>query len=169
MESCAHYSVDGRKTVAVYKTILCSETMEASPDNALIDADTVVWRVGFTTEEDPFWVARARCDVMLDKILLDTGVRSYDLWLSDSAQNNFRYSVYPLYKANRIGKPKPKHYEALKEYLIREWDAKFSVDMEADDYLGIFQDEENYTTVICSIDKDLQQIGGLHYNFVKEE
>lgn len=143
--------------------------MEASPDHALIDADIVLHRVGFTTENDEFWIAKARCDDMLDKILLDTGVLSYDLWLSDNSANNFRYSIYPLYKANRIGKPKPKHHEDLKEHLITEWGAKFAEGMEADDYLGICQDEEHKTTVICSIDKDLKQISGLHYNFVNEE
>ena len=137
--------------------------------HALIDGDICVHRVGFTTENDEFWVARSRLDDMLDKILLDTGAKSFQVWLSDSATNNFRYGIYPGYKANRIGKPRPKHLEALKEYAIQEWGARFAEGMEADDFLGIFQDEENPTTVICSIDKDLKQIPGKHYNFVKEE
>ena len=132
-------------------------------------ADIVLHRVGFTTEEDDFWIARARCDEMLDNIIRHTGVSEYQLWLSDSASNNFRYQIYPLYKANRIGKPRPKHHEELKAYLIQEWGARFADGMEADDYLGIYQDEEDKTTVICSIDKDLKQITGLHYNFVKDE
>ena len=139
-----------------------------APDIALIDADVVLHRVGFTTENDDFWVATHRADEMLDNILLATGVKQYQLWLSDSAANNFRYQIYPLYKANRT-KPKPKHHEELKAYLIQEWDAQFAFGMEADDYLGILQDEEEQTTVICSVDKDLKQIPGLHFNFVKNE
>ena len=139
-----------------------------APDIALIDADVVLHRVGFTTENDEFWVAAHRADEMLDNILLATGVKQYQLWLSDSAANNFRYQIYPLYKANRT-KPKPKHHEELKAYLIQEWDAQFAYGMEADDYLGILQDEEEQTTVICSVDKDLKQIPGLHFNFVKNE
>jgi 5'-3' exonuclease len=38
--------------------------------------------------------------------------------------------------------------------------------MEADDYLGINQNE---SSIICSIDKDLLQVPGKHYNFVKKE
>ena len=38
--------------------------------------------------------------------------------------------------------------------------------MEADDYLGIHQNKD---TIICSIDKDLLQVSGRHYNFVKKE
>ena len=34
--------------------------------------------------------------------------------------------------------------------------------------MGIQQDKETMTTVICSIDKDLLQIPGRHYNFVKK-
>lgn len=139
-----------------------------APDIALIDADVVLHRVGFTTENDEFWVAQHRADEMLDNILLASGVTQYQLWLSDSAANNFRYQIYPLYKANRT-KPKPKHHEELKAYLIQEWDAQFAYGMEADDYLGILQDEEEQTTVICSVDKDLKQIPGLHFNFVKNE
>jgi hypothetical protein len=139
-----------------------------APEVALIDADIVLHRVGFTTEKDEFWIAKARADEMLDGILLDTGVTRFELWISDSSTNNFRYKLYPKYKANRT-KPKPKHHETLKAYLISEWGARFSEGMEADDYLGILQDEEGQSTVICSIDKDLKQIPGLHYDFVKKE
>lgn len=141
-----------------------------SPEIALIDGDVVGHRVGFTTENDEFWVAKARCDAMLDTILLSTGVEEYQLWLSGNPKDNFRYNVYPKYKANRT-KPKPRHYEGIKEYLVREWGARFTEGYEADDALGINQTESAgiYSTVICSIDKDLKQIPGLHYNFVKEE
>jgi hypothetical protein len=38
--------------------------------------------------------------------------------------------------------------------------------MEADDLLGINQTKD---TIICTIDKDLRQVPGQHYNFVKDE
>lgn len=144
---------------------------------SLIDADIVLHRVGFTTENDPADIARIRCDEMLDGILLDTNCDQYQLWLSDSKENNFRYQIDPNYKANRIA-PKPKHYEFLKEYVLLNWGARIAYGMEADDALGIGQDKEihqlkenefAFTTVICSIDKDLKMIPGLHYNFVKKE
>jgi 5'-3' exonuclease len=134
---------------------------------ALIDADIVAHRVGFTTNDDPRGIAIARCDDMLDRILLDTQAPAYELWLSDSRENNFRQAIYPLYKANRTA-PKPKWHEEIKEHLITKWDARIASEMEADDMLGIQQDEEDLSTVICSIDKDLRQIPGYQYNFVKE-
>lgn len=148
--------------------------MDPNPVLALIDGDIVAYRVGWTTENDDFPIARFRADEMLDGILLDTGATEFTVWLSDRAENNFRYKIYPEYKANRKDLPRPRHLEALKEYLITRWSARFALGMEADDALGISQDKQGFPkgqhlSVICSIDKDLQQIPGNHYNFVKKE
>ena len=147
---------------------------------ALIDVDIVCHRVGFTTENDAFGIAKARCDETLDGILIDTASTEYRLYLSDSTANNFRTQFYPEYKANRTA-PKPRHYDAIKEYLITEWGAAITMEQEADDALGIdqcaiqFPEDSDpdrpyrHKSVICSIDKDLLQIPGLHWNFVKKE
>lgn len=133
---------------------------------ALIDADILVYRIGFTTENEDEFIARARFDEMVDGIILDTKADEYQLWLSDSTQNNFRLKYYPFYKANRKDQKKPKHYEFLKKYAIEAYGAAITPNQEADDALGISQTNN---TVICSIDKDLLQIPGFHYNFVKKE
>ena len=139
----------------------------------LIDADIVAHRVGFTTENDEEWIAKVRCDEMLEGMLYATEATDYQLWLSDSLENNFRLQICPEYKANRLAKPKPKWHEIIKEHLIIVWGARIAYNQEADDALGIGQDKVNIDndtgTVICSIDKDLLQIPGNHYNFVKEE
>lgn len=133
---------------------------------ALIDGDVVVHRVGYTTDGEDFGIASYRCDEMLDGILADTEATKYQVWLSDSAENNFRYQIYPQYKANRKEKVRPEWLEKLKEHVIVNWNARFAYGMEADDALGIHQDS---SSMICSIDKDLQQIPGDHYNFVTKE
>ena len=135
---------------------------------AIIDADVVMHRVGYTTENDEEWIARVRTDEMLDGILVATSAKSFELWLSDDRENNFRAKVFPQYKANRVA-PRPKHYDFIKGHMIREWGARIAHCMEADDALGIAQDKSGCETVICSIDKDLLQIPGQHYNFVKGE
>ena len=134
---------------------------------ALIDGDIVIHRVGFTTDSDPEWVAEGRCNEMLEGILQATEADEFRIYLSDSRENNFRKHLYPLYKYNRDNKPRPVHLNFLKEFIITEWGALISHGQEADDSLGI--DQEEGTTVICSIDKDLLQIPGAHYNFVKNE
>ena len=140
---------------------------------ALIDGDICIYRVGFTTENDDEWIAKARLDEMVEGILADTGATEYQFWLSDKTQNNFRTRYYPEYKANRKDFVLPKHYDALKIYALENWDAQIAIEQEADDALGICQTQWRISnereTIICSIDKDLHQIPGHHFNFVKKE
>lgn len=137
---------------------------------ALVDSDIMLYRIGFTTENEEESIARARFNEMAESILEETNANSYQFWLSDSTRNNFRTKFYPEYKANRKDFVKPKHYDFLKDLAISEWDARVSVGQEADDALGIEQTSRaSGETVICSIDKDLHQITGNHWNFVKKE
>ena len=72
----------------------------------------------------------------------------------------------PTYKANRTA-PRPKHWEACRQFLVTHHKAKIVEGYEADDALGMEQ-RDNGTT-ICSIDKDMLQLPGRHYNFVRKE
>lgn len=137
---------------------------------ALIDADIVIYRVGYTTENEDGFVAIARARDMLEGMLAEVGATEYRSFISDSA-NNYRLKIFPEYKANRV-QPKPKHYQLIKDYIYSDWGGELAFEQEADDALGIEQSKcfsENYESVICSIDKDLHQIPGKHYNFVKKE
>jgi len=137
---------------------------------ALIDADILVYRVGFTTQESPEWIASSRIDESIEGILLSLGTRDYSCYLTGNNKSNFRFTIYPDYKATRKA-PKPLHYDFLRQYLSEAHKASTIDDQEADDQLGIDQVKaasEGLETAICSIDKDLDQIPGWHYNFVKE-
>jgi hypothetical protein len=60
----------------------------------------------------------------------------------------------------------------MREFLVEEHGASISYTIEADDALGIALTDNNRNNVDCvlvSIDKDLLQVPGLHYNFVKKE
>lgn len=146
---------------------------------ALIDGDIVAYRVGFSCERkvgdeievEPIEVAYARCDELVQRILDETDATSYHLYLSGSV--NYRHSYNPEYKANRIKLRKPHHLISIREYLITRWNAEVTDGIEADDALGIMQTPftttDRLTTIICTIDKDLKQIPGRHYNFVTGE
>lgn len=132
---------------------------------ALIDGDIVVYRAAASAEEDDQWIAQARADQIMQDILADTGSTSYSVYLTGSG--NFRREIAPSYKANRPDS-RPKHWEAVREFLVTQHKAVVCNGFEADDQLGIDQDKTHGATVICSIDKDLLQIPGKHYNFVKK-
>lgn len=99
---------------------------------------------------------------MVEGILQDVNASSYELWLTGS--NNFRYSIYPEYKANRKDAYRPKWEKQVKQFLTQEWQANWTEGIEADDMLGVRQCEST-NSVICHLDKDLNQIPGLHFNW----
>lgn len=127
---------------------------------ALIDHDLVVFRCAASAEEDPFNIAVARAEELLDQLLEKTGADSYRAFLS--GKTNFRKSIYPEYKANRTA-PKPVHLEALREYALEKQNAELAPDtLEADDALGINQTDD---TMIVSLDKDLLMVPGKHFSW----
>lgn len=133
---------------------------------ALIDGDILVYRIGYTTENDEEFIAEARMREKIHDILNQTEANEYTIFLTSTDKSNFRFKVYPEYKANRKG-DKPKHYEFLRNLLITTWDATEVFGEEADDALGIAQTKDE--TIICTIDKDLNQIPGWHCNFATGE
>jgi len=131
---------------------------------AIIDSDTIAFATAASAEDtvEP-WIACSRADAMLDTILQDTGASSYELWLT--GDNNFRYKVYPEYKANRIGAYRPKWEKAVKEHLTRKWNANWSEGCEADDMCGIRSGQVMQEHIIAHLDKDLNMLPGNHYNW----
>ena len=134
---------------------------------ALIDGDILNYRVGFTTQEEDINIAKWRMDDLLAGILQSVSTTDYKVFLTGSKDPTaFRKQAYPEYKANRKA-PRPIHYEALREHLVSEHGASVSTAIEADDDIGIASYGSD--CIIISIDKDLLQLPGLHYNFVKQE
>jgi 5'-3' exonuclease len=151
---------------------------------ALIDGDIVSYRTAASCEptrikpeREPQDVAIMRADELVRRILHETGSDSYKLYIG--GEDNFRYKIYPEYKANRSDKPKPTYLQDVRSFLVSEWNAEIVNGIEADDALGIAQDKDGhyqttenhpeFDTIIASIDKDLLMIPGWHYNFVKGE
>ena len=130
---------------------------------ALMDGDIYAFRVACTTENDNEAIAVYRVNEMIENTLAEVEASEYKLFLT--SPDNFRKHIYPEYKANRTA-TKPKHLQFLRDYLVESWQGTVAEKMEADDYLGINQHE---SSIICSIDKDLLQVPGKHYNFVKKE
>lgn len=131
----------------------------------LVDADIVAYRVAATCENEDESINYVRINDLMHRILHETNALTYKAYLT--GDNNFRYTIYPDYKANRKDKPKPKWLQHCREFLVIEWKAKVTDGNEADDELGIDQTGHGLDSCIASIDKDLLQIPGYHYDFVK--
>ena len=100
----------------------------------------------------------------LKQIQNRTGCTNLRIFLS--GETNFRYDIATIrpYKGNRSSR-KPHWFEDTRKYLIDMWGAEVVQGIEADDALGIFSDRE---TILATIDKDLDMIPGLHYNYKKD-
>jgi hypothetical protein len=81
---------------------------------------------------------------------------------------NFREAVAKkkAYKECRKGTVKPLHYDNITEYILANYECIMAEGLEADDLLSIHQREaEPLTTIICSRDKDLRMVPGMHFGW----
>lgn len=136
---------------------------------ALIDADSLVYAIGFSSEDIEEPLAKWRMNEAVDTILSDVGAETYFGWLT--GKGNFRYDIAKTapYKGTRVA-PKPAHYIALREHLMVKYGFMMTEGIEADDAVGIAAyalPEED--TIMIHIDKDLNQLRGWHYNYRKRE
>jgi hypothetical protein len=97
---------------------------------------------------------------------------TFDFYLT--GEGNFREEVATIqpYKGNRKDMVKPVHYQAVRDYLEMHYDAEMVTGMEADDKVSIeawksWRDPSLPATVVATIDKDLDQIPGKHYDYKK--
>lgn len=162
---------------------------------ALIDADIILYKSAFQAEyttcefEDGTLVrgTRAaskvaretgmtyRCYKTLDTIDKSLGIankiisnilnktEATDMRLYVSGRENHRYDLYPEYKQNREGQQKPSYLGVVRSYLEDRYPV-IQCSGEADDAIGL----DSLEGIICTIDKDLDQLPGIHYNWDKD-
>nr|BDD47792.1 hypothetical protein 10 [Deltaproteobacteria bacterium] len=144
---------------------------------ALIDADVLKYRFAFSNQEVFEWDegeesvyldldnAKKELDAFVEWILERTGCT--DLLLCISSDWNYRLKLNPTYKDNRDESQKPKLLDDLVEHMKENYPYIQWMHLEADDMLGILmtQPANKGKYVCCTIDKDLKQIPGRHFNW----
>ncbi len=88
----------------------------------------------------------------------------YKLFLSNTDKQDYRFKAAKTlpYKGKRP--PKPHYYQTCRDYLIENWNPTIVKGSEADDALGIIGTELKGECILVHIDKDIDQIPGIHYN-----
>ena len=140
----------------------------------MLDSDIYAYRAAAACEnEDEKQAIRSVDSLIINTLMCGVDKCGYvDEWsLHLTGKGNFRndIAVTAPYKGNRADKVKPKHLAALRNYLMQEWGASMSEGQEADDTIAIEATKLGDDGVIVSLDKDLDQVAGWHYNFVKKE
>tara|TARA_R110002020_G_scaffold262081_1_gene476399 strand:+ start:712 stop:1551 length:840 start_codon:yes stop_codon:yes gene_type:complete len=88
-----------------------------------------------------------------------------EVYLSSSLNYRDDVATIRVYKGNRDPSHKPHWYNEIKEYLKTVWKATEEEHLEADDILAKLQSNNS---CIVTTDKDLDQVSGWHYNWVKD-
>jgi hypothetical protein len=90
-----------------------------------------------------------------------------------SGPGNYRERIATVvpYKGNRDPSHKPYWYQSIRNFLTRDYGAKVIHGREADDECSIIGHRAlaaGIPFVVATIDKDLDQIPGNHYNYLKQ-
>lgn len=139
---------------------------------AYIDSDSIVYIIAYNHKDSPEEIIKTVCDSFLRDIL--KAVEATHYLGSFSASLSFRDALYKVdkYKGNRPEKPEwiQRLGPVIKEHFISKHgfvQPEFGI--EADDVMlgvsSLLPDQ----SIICSPDKDLCQIPGLHYDYKNPE
>jgi DNA polymerase-1 len=140
----------------------------------LVDADIVAFAAACVAEGEIAWdeeVVSGWADLATAKRVVEDHINMIQadcnatyILLAFSDHHNFRYGVLPTYKHNRAAKEPPTLLGGIREWMKTEWSFRVIPRLEADDVLGIMATSMP-RTIVASIDKDLLQIPGRHYNW----
>lgn len=117
--------------------------------------------------QEPLEEAIWRFESSFNQVLLDLNSQDFELYMS--GEGNWRYDIYPEYKANRKNIERPTHLQSVREHALLKYKAEIQNGREADDACGIRLTQLGTDAICVSLDKDLRTISGWHYNFVKKE
>ena len=140
----------------------------------VIDADVVLYRASFLSEEEIKWeddVWTLQSNFNEAKAAVDDQIAGYRKTLSSdriilafSDRSTFRHDMWPAYKGNRKDKRKPLGISALKEWMMTTYESIIMPNLEADDVCGILCTRDPENTVAVSIDKDFNTLPITWYN-----
>lgn len=94
------------------------------------------------------------------------------MWISAGKCYRDKIATVRPYKGNRDPTHKPYHYSAIRDYLCTQYSSFVARGIEADDAVSIYAHNLRATGgdsyVVATIDKDLDQIPGNHYNYMNK-
>lgn len=145
--------------------------MKTSELNPIVDADYLVYRVGFAVKDDePIEYALSTVKHAIHNIWDRFEGKEGTLFLSGKGNFREKIATIQVYKGNRDPSMRPKYYDDIREYLINHHHAIVVQGMEAEDAAGILQySNKDRSTCIVGVDKDLMTVPGWHWNPVKDE
>ena len=157
---------------------------------ALIDADSILYKVGFAIEDKVIWnepeflagideeqdieysvdlgLCYASFQRTIENIMFAVDADGCELVFTGS--HNIRKTFPTEYKENRKLSRKPSGYDEMLEYALANYNCTVADNIEADDIVVYRKTTYPDDYILCAIDKDvLYQTEGIHYNYNKDE
>ncbi len=139
--------------------------------HALIDTDILCYEMGSLKDPDeghplPWPLVQDRINDRIESIIENSEATSWEGFLT--GKGNFRDEIATIkpYKGNRNRSERPFWYQAVFNYLEKEMGCIVVHGYEADDAIATRAAQlEYFEGIICSKDKDLDQIPGWHYSW----
>ena len=181
---CVFTDADGKMHHKIFSATRNKQAGQAKKDFIAAHPDWTLEEASPLVEAEPLTFALSGVKRTIQACVRDclqhlqraTGRRSrYSKWdthLYLTGPGNYREKVGTIlpYKGNRKAE-KPVHYQAIRGYLQEHWRAKMVEGHEADDECSIvagLMRGRGSPTIVCTIDKDLDQIPGYHYDYAKK-
>ena len=141
----------------------------------LIDGDIILFKMAFRHQKkvfdeivaDELEVAIEDMDEFIKSIRDATETKDYLICLT--GRHNFRKDLDVTYKEFRKKFDPPVLLNGLRAHLEANYKTIQIPGIEADDIMGIYAREDPDKWIIASTDKDLDQIPGVHYNWMHRE
>jgi hypothetical protein len=135
--------------------------------------------IEFRIEPEPVEYCLSSVKKMIKSIMEAVDAEECQLYLGGKDNYREKVAVTLPYKGQR-SREKPTHYQAIRDYLVKYWNAIIVDGQEADDAVSIAQCKAtpdismyeegaewigDHTTVVCSKDKDLLSVPGWNYTW----
>ena len=139
-----------------------------------LDADGSKQVIEFSADEDNLYLDKSWKSFQSRLQQLLETLYCTDYVMAVQGDGNFRKTLYPDYKGNRHKDPKKqnKFVPIIRHFAVQEGLAIWSHGREADDFVRIWAEEARASGddfIVCSIDKDLMRIEGMHYRMREKQ
>jgi hypothetical protein len=169
--------IDGELSDIVYGSTLIKITKRINTLKEEFPTSEIIYKKEIVPMSEQFALDCAKN--LIVTVLGAVNATSFKCYLTaknDTTLFRRKLATIQPYKGNRKDFVRPVHYDAIRAYLKAYWRAEIVTGIEADDALSMEQHKHLYweeddlkcDSIIISIDKDLLQVPGAHYNFHTE-
>lgn len=159
-------------TLAWTSALAAQQEMQVLPDTFYTDIELDAIKTNPTFDEESMTYSIIDLDIAmslarekLNRIYELSGCRECEMHFS-GGRDNFRYMIFPEYKANRKGMKIPDGLYELKVKLCEEFNGTIHTQWEADDWVVYAIKAFAKKYVLCAVDKDvLNSVVGRHFNY----